>query len=384
MAKLTPDSTYIINGVTVNTKIIPDGTRWKNDAKAKAAGFEGVGALYKKERKLTNNTGKPKTVTIHNTNDLDNVEDDGEQYVRATYNENMNSVRVHFYVDDICAWQEMRAGTGMCKDDPDGAAEVSWHSGDGSVTDGGNMTSISMEIIMNDNAEHDAKAYDNGARIAAWLLFKHGLTINDVVSHTYWVNKSAGKKFSNVDDQCTSPISGKKWCPTYIFKSSDKAKAKANWLAFKAVIGKYLNELKAGQKTETVVPSENKADGVTYCVQVGSFKNIDNAKAMSAKLTAAGFENYITEKGGSGSASVQTPEKPKEEKQPEKKIVVGSHVKVKADAKVYGKTYKLAFWVYNDTWVVRSISGKRVVIDKNVAGTHSICSPVSIDDLTVV
>lgn len=61
----------------------------------------------------------------------------------------------------------MKAGTGMCKNDPDGSAEVSWHAGDGSSPNGGNMTSISMEIIMNDTAEHDKKAYDNGARIAA-------------------------------------------------------------------------------------------------------------------------------------------------------------------------------------------------------------------------
>ena len=66
---------------------------------------------------------------------------------------------------------------------------MSWHAGDGSVFDGGNMTSISIEIIMNDTAAHDKKAYDNGARIAAWLLWKHGLTVKQLVTHTYWVNR---------------------------------------------------------------------------------------------------------------------------------------------------------------------------------------------------
>ena len=140
---LSPNTTFKLNGVTVNEKIIPDGTRWKSDSKAKKAGFSGAGALYKAERKLV-----PRKVTIHNTNDLANVYDDGEQYTRATYpNENMGSARVHFYVDDTCAWQNLKAGTGMSPNDK-GSAEVSWHAGDGSVADGGNMTSLSMEIIM--------------------------------------------------------------------------------------------------------------------------------------------------------------------------------------------------------------------------------------------
>ena len=46
MAKLTPNTTYQMLGVTVNEKIIPDGTRWTDSAKAKAAGFS-ANALYK-------------------------------------------------------------------------------------------------------------------------------------------------------------------------------------------------------------------------------------------------------------------------------------------------------------------------------------------------
>ena len=86
---LTPNSTYKINGVTVNEKIIPDGTVWKDDEKAKNAGFSGAGAAYKRGQRLSGGTGKAKSVTIHNTNDLANVYDDGEQYTRATYNENI-------------------------------------------------------------------------------------------------------------------------------------------------------------------------------------------------------------------------------------------------------------------------------------------------------
>ena len=54
---LTPDYTYTINGVPVRVKLIPDGTRWKDAAKAKAAGFS-AGAAYKNGGLLCG-TGKP-------------------------------------------------------------------------------------------------------------------------------------------------------------------------------------------------------------------------------------------------------------------------------------------------------------------------------------
>jgi len=258
---LTPNATYKMNGVTVKEKIIPDGTKWQDDTKAKKAGFSGAGASYKSGRKLCG-TGKAKWVTIHNTNDITGVYDDCEQYTRATYNENMGSVRVHFYVDDTGAWQNLKAGTGLCSADPANAAEVSWHSGDGSVSDGGNMTSLSMEIIMGESTEHDELAKDNGARIAAWLLWKNGLGINKLVTHTYWVNKSAGKSFADVDKQCTNLVSGKKWCPSYIFASYNASTAYANWKKFKALVEQYLNVLN-GTSTVTTVQAEEKKTTVT-------------------------------------------------------------------------------------------------------------------------
>lgn len=288
MAKLTPNHTYTANGVTVNEKIIPDGTRWKNATNAQKAGFS-VGSLYKKQAKLSEGTGKPQSVTIHNTNDLDGTYDDGEQYTRATFNENMGSARVHFYVDDVCAWQDLKAGTGMTPNDPVGSAEVSWHSGDGSVATGGNMTSLSIEIIMDDTEANDAKAKDNGARLAAWLLWLHGLPIDKLVTHTYWVNKSAGKSFSDVDTQCTNPIYGKKWCPTYIFGSSNATVAKRNWQAFKATVKGYLDALnKSGGGTPAPTPAPE--GGTPYRVrkswadaktQIGAFNVLENAQRMA-------------------------------------------------------------------------------------------------------
>lgn len=289
---LKPNSTYKLNGVTVNEKIIPDGTRWKDATKAKKADFS-AGSLYKKQAKL-NGTGKAKWVTAHNTDDLDRVEDDGEQYTRATYNENMGSTRVHFYIDDLCAWQNLKSGTGKTSSDPVNSAEVGWHAGDGSTSNGGNMTSIALEIIMNDNAAHDAKAKDNAARIAAWLLWKNGLSIDRLVTHTYWVNKKAGKTFSDVDEQCCNMISGKKWCPAYIFASNNEATALKNWKAFKQLVKGYLDDLNSPKETENATTS---ASGTIYRVQAGAFKNKSGAETYVKKLKAAGFDAFIVKIG---------------------------------------------------------------------------------------
>ena len=115
MAKLTPDATRTEYGLVINEKIIPWGAVWPKDS-----GAYKKGAQYKADRLLSGGTGKVKGVTIHNTNDLKNVEEDAEKYTRATWpNANMNDARVHYYVDDINAWQNLRGD------------EVGWHAGDG-------------------------------------------------------------------------------------------------------------------------------------------------------------------------------------------------------------------------------------------------------------
>ena len=128
MAKLTPDATRTEHGLVINEKIIPWGAVWPKDS-----GAYKKGAQYKADRLLSGGTGKVKGVTIHNTNDLKNVEEDAEQYTRATWpNGNMNDARVHYYVDDINAWQNLRED------------EVGWHAGDGRKATGGNETTLSM------------------------------------------------------------------------------------------------------------------------------------------------------------------------------------------------------------------------------------------------
>lgn len=323
MAILIPNTTYTINGVLVNEKIIPDNMIWTSHDKAATSGF-GVGSPYKKNQRLCDNTGKVKWITIHNTDDLPKVEDDGEQYTRATYNENMGSVRVHYYVDDICAWQNLRAGTGLSVNDPEGTAEVSWHAGDGSVADGGNMTSLSIEIIMDGVSESDEIAKDNGARLAAWLLRKHGLTIDELVTHTYWVHKMCGSVMSTIDNQCVTPIGGQKWCPRYIFADNSIGNALNNWKAFKSLVKKYYD----GEETSVIS---------------------DNTCSNSADVQ---FKN-------------------------------GDLVSISPDA-VYYSGQVMPDWVKNQNWYICEVNGDRAVINENESGSNAICSPVNIKYLCSV
>jgi hypothetical protein len=117
--------------------------------------------------------------------------------------------------------------------------------------------------------------------------------------------------------------------------------------------------------------------GNLYKVQVGAFSVKSNADAMMKKLKDAGFEAFITTE----SRTPVTIETPKTET---KVIKVGSKVKIKQNAPVYGKTTKFQSWVYPLTWIVHSMSGDRVVVNKDTTGKYAIMSPVKLSDLTLV
>lgn len=232
---MTANYTYKIHGVIVNSKIIPDTLKWKDATKAKSAGFS-KGDKYKKCALICGN-GKPLYITIHNTQGHDSTKDDAELYTRATYNENMGSARVHFYVGDLCIWQTLKAGLGYTPDDAKDSCEVGWHAGDGSDKNGGNYTSIGIEIMGGySDQKRNENALNNAIVLIREIMRIHGISIDKVVSHTYWVNRLQGKKFKDVNEQCTNIIYGKKWCPVFIFKSNNKTVAYKNWCAFKDII----------------------------------------------------------------------------------------------------------------------------------------------------
>jgi hypothetical protein len=196
---LIPDKTRTENGVSIYEKIIPWGAVWSKDY-----GSYKKGDKYKADRLLSGGSGKVQGVTIHNTDGSANA----ETYTRATYpNQNMKDARVHYYVDDVEAWQNLQEN------------EVGWHAGDGRGN--GNETTVSIEIIQQGAAIKDnAKAEDNGARLAAAILSRNGLTVDQLYTHNHWMG---------LPDSIVKGAA--KNCPVYILP---------HWPEFKAKVKGYL------------------------------------------------------------------------------------------------------------------------------------------------
>jgi hypothetical protein len=68
--------------------------------------------------------------------------------------------------------------------------------------------------------------------------------------------------------------------------------------------------------------------------------------------------------------------KPAPEKPVVKDLAPGDVVSIAADA-VYYKGQSIPDWVRNQKWIVHSLSGDRVVINKSENGKHSIMSPIN-------
>lgn len=198
-------------------------------------------------------------VTVHNT-DWINVNSEttpAEQYTRATYNNAMGSVRVHYYVDNKCAWQNLPHNS------------ESWHCGQsgkphqyGSAK--GNTNTISIECIMKSkdlSMTENVKSRDNCARLVAYLLFSYKLTIDNLYTHNYWVNIRNGRK--GTTDYLNLTNDGYKSCPIYI---------RPQWNDFKALVLKYLNELKGNKNDVNVntTSTETSAKFTPYLVKVVS------------------------------------------------------------------------------------------------------------------
>ena len=217
---LKADKTYKLNGVKVNEFFLTKHNKNKISMPGKMS-------------------GKVIGVTLHNTPDLKNVYDDAEQYTRATYNGNMGTVRVHYYVDDVGAWQNLPLDY------------QSWHAGQHGKkaqygSHKGNAQTISIECIMKSadlSVEENAKARDNAARLVAYLLNKYNLTINNLYTHNYWVNIRNGRK--GTVDQLNKLNDGYKGCPLYI---------RPKWEDFKSLVQKYMKKpsSKPQKATETV------------------------------------------------------------------------------------------------------------------------------------
>lgn len=230
MAILEPDTTYNWNGLKVNEYLLTEHNINKIDMPTIA---------------MSNPIG----ITVHNTEALSVSSSTtmAEQYTRATVNGNMKDVRVHFYVDDVCAWQNLPLSLS------------GWHAADGSGD--GNRKTISIEVIGD-----SSKAEDNAAKLIAYLLDKYNWNINEnLYTHTHWLNVTDGKKGSI--DELNKMHNSHKMCPIYILP---------HWDNFKQLI-------KSKQKTS--IPNPTSA---LYRIrktwedaksQIGAFADLTNAKA---------------------------------------------------------------------------------------------------------
>lgn len=166
---LNPDKTTTINGVKVNEYLLTKHNPNHIDMPT------------------ANLPAKPLGITVHNT-DWINVASNttpAEQYTRACVNGNLKSVRVHYYVDDKCAWQNLPLTLS------------GFHAADGNGP--GNRKTISIECIMRNSTDSvSKKSEDNCAKLTAWLLHKYGLNVEDnLFTHTHWLNVRDGVTGSN-------------------------------------------------------------------------------------------------------------------------------------------------------------------------------------------
>ncbi len=186
MAILKPDKTTTLNGVKINEYLLTKHN--PNDIDMPSASME----------------GKIIGVTIHNTDwiSVASRTTPAEQYTRATVNGNMGDVRVHYYVDNVCAWHNLPHSLS------------GWHAADGDGN--GNRRTIAIECIMSSAYNStDKKSEDNCARLAAALLKKYGLGIDRLYTHHDWYSA--------------------KYCPAYILP---------HWSAFRKKVQSYMKDSK--------------------------------------------------------------------------------------------------------------------------------------------
>lgn len=232
MAILKPDITYNWNGLKINEYLLTKHNINKIDMPTIA---------------MSNPIG----ITVHNTGSISVSSSTtmAEQYTRATVNGNMKDVRVHFYVDDVCAWQNLPLSLS------------GWHAADGSGN--GNRKTISIEVIGNSK-----KAEDNAAKLIAYLLDQHNWNVNsNLYTHTHWLNVRDGKK--GTIDELNTMKNSYKMCPIYILP---------HWNEFKQLVSSKQRNNSPKPNPTANLYRVRKTWGDAKS-QIGAFGDLNNAKA---------------------------------------------------------------------------------------------------------
>lgn len=238
MAILKPDITYNWNGLKINEYLLTKHNINKIDMPTIA---------------MSNPIG----ITVHNTESISASSSTtmAEQYTRATVNGNMKDVRVHFYVDDVCAWQNLPLSLS------------GWHAADGSGN--GNSKTIAIEVIGD-----SAKAEANAVKLTAYLLKQYGLNADsNLFTHTHWLNVMDGK--SGTIDYLNTADNSRKMCPIYILP---------HWSTFKNNVK---NALGTSSSTSSSSTSSSTSTSELYRIrktwadsssQIGAYSSLENAE----------------------------------------------------------------------------------------------------------
>ena len=238
MAILKPDITYNWNGLKINEYLLTKHNINKIDMPTIA---------------MSNPIG----ITVHNTESISVSSSTtmAEQYTRATVNDRMKDVRVHFYVDDVCAWQNLPLSLS------------GWHAADGSGN--GNSKTIAIEVIGD-----SAKAEANAVKLTAYLLKQYGLNADsNLFTHTHWLNVMDGK--SGTIDYLNTADNSRKMCPIYILP---------HWSTFKNNVK---NALGTSSSTSSSSTSSSTSTLELYRIrktwadsssQIGAYSSLENAE----------------------------------------------------------------------------------------------------------
>ena len=176
---------------------------------------------------------KCKYITIHETG---NTNKGANALNHAKYINNGSSVTWHYTVDDKQVIQHYKDSV-QC-----------WHSGDGRGD--GNLNSIGIEMCVNSDGDFN-KTILNTIELVKHLMNKHNIPIENVVQHNKWSGKD---------------------CPANI-----RSGKPISW-------GGFINMIK-----------NTNSNDVLYRVQVGAFKNKNNAIRLSNELKNKGYDNFIVE-----------------------------------------------------------------------------------------
>ena len=199
-----------------------------------------INKQFSKNKNHFTGTNPCNYITIHDTG---NTSRGANALNHAKFINNGSSVTWHYTVDDSQIVQHY----------PDSVQ--CWHAGDGKGK--GNTESIGIEMCINSDGNF-SKTVDNTVDLVIHLMKKHNIPINRVVQHNHWSGKNCPNSLRN-------NVYGVTWY-------------------------NFINKVKNKQGTK--VKPENNSNKL-YRVQVGAFKNKDNAVELSNKLKGLGFSTYI-------------------------------------------------------------------------------------------